>query len=96
MRSIRARLTVRGFKDRQLRAWGSTNKSTRYHRKLVGNRPEMMPLDAHLFADLKTAVGRHVVVTAWMDKDDNDRFKCGTPDELSSTLRRVWTLVPEC
>ena len=56
--------TAARHEDRQLRAWGSTNKGTRYHHSLVGNRPEMMPLDAHLFADLKTAVSRHVVVTA--------------------------------
>ena len=28
---------------------------------LVGNRPEMSPLDAHLFADLKRAIRRHIV-----------------------------------
>ena len=89
-------IASRGFnKNRQLRAWGSTNKGTRYYHSLVGNRPEMMPLDSHLFADLKTAVGRHVVVTAGLDKDDETRFKIGTPGELSSTLRKVWTLVPE-
>lgn len=88
-------IASRGFKDRQLRAWGSTNKGTRYHHSLVGNRPEMMPMDAHLFADLKTAVGRHVVVTAGRDKDDETRCKHGTPRELSATLRKAWTVVPE-
>ena len=88
-------IASRGFKDRQLRAWGSTNRGTRYHHSLVGNRPEMMPLDAHLFADLKTAVGRHVVITAGLDEDDGTRFKIGTPGELSDTLRRVWKVEPQ-
>ena len=88
-------IASRGFKDRQLRAWGSVNKGTRYHHSLVGNRPEMSPLDTHLFADLKTAVGRHVVMTCGLDLDDERRFKMGSPGELSDTLRRTWTVEPE-
>eukprot|EP00966_Prymnesium_polylepis_P216927 5020919-Prymnesium_polylepis.1 len=37
-----------------------------------------MPLDAHLFADLKTAVSRHVIVTAGLGVEDENRFKIGT------------------
>ena len=92
-------IASRGFKDRQLRAWGSVNKGTRYYHSLVGNRdgnrPEMCPLDAHLFADLKMAVSRHVVMTAVLDVDDPRRFKMGTPTELSDTLCRCWTVYPE-
>ena len=66
----------------------------RYHHSLVGNRPEMCPLDAHLFADLKTAVNRNVTVTAGLDVEDESRFKMGTPTELSETLRRTWSVVP--
>ena len=43
-------IASRGFKDRQLRAWGSVNKGTRYHHSLVGNRPEMCPLDCILIS----------------------------------------------
>ena len=88
-------IAARGFKDRQLRAWGSVNKGTRYHHSLVGNRPEMCPLDAHLFADLKEAVRKHVVMTCVLDKEDESRFKMGTPGELSATLIRTWTSHPE-
>lgn len=83
-KEAQAYIASRGFKDRQLRAWGGTNKGTHYYHRLVGNRPEMMPLDAHLFADLKTAIRRHIVATAGLDKDE--RFKCGTEGELSQTL----------
>jgi hypothetical protein len=51
--------------------------------------------DAHLFSDLKSAVTRHVVVSAGRDLEDESRFKMGTPGELSETLRTVWSLVPE-
>eukprot|EP00966_Prymnesium_polylepis_P319026 7368473-Prymnesium_polylepis.1 len=54
----------------------------------------MCPLDAHLFADLKHAVSKHVVMTCGLDLDDEKRFKMGTPKELSDTLRRTWTVHP--
>ena len=88
-------IASRGFKDRQLRAWGGVNKDTRYYHSLVGNRPEMCPLDAHLFADLKTAVNKHVVMTCGLRVDDPLRFKMGTPKELAQTLVRTWAVSPE-
>ena len=71
------------------------NKGTRYYHSLVGNRPEMCPLDAHLFADLKIAVNKHVVMTCGLRVDDPLRFKMGTPQELAQTLVRSWSVSPE-
>jgi len=80
-----------GFKDRQWRAWGKVNKGTRYHRRLVGNRPELMPLDAHLNSDLKHEARKLVISTSGhLDEGDERRFGYGTPDALSKTLIHAW------
>eukprot|EP00966_Prymnesium_polylepis_P316576 7315236-Prymnesium_polylepis.3 len=52
-----------------------------------------MPLDSHLFADLKKAIQRHVMLTA--ERGDDSRFEMGTPEALSDALRRTWTTHPE-
>ena len=71
-------LASRGFKDRQWRAWGKVNKGTRYHRRLVGNRPELMPLDAHLNSDLKHEARKLVISTSGhLDEGDERRFGYG-------------------
>ena len=52
----------------------------------------MMPLDSHLFSDLKKAIQRHVMLTA---ERDCSRFKMGTPEELSDALIHTWISHPE-
>ena len=48
----RAYMASRGFgPERLLVAQSGTNDGTRYAEKLVGNSPELMPLDNNLFAD---------------------------------------------
>ena len=47
-------IELKGFKDRQLRCEGNTNKNTRYENKVVGDSPEICrALDAYGFADFK-------------------------------------------
>ena len=90
-------LEERGFGNRQLRAWGDTNSDfRRYHWCLVGNRPEMMPLDCHLFFDLADNNDKNITLTSSRPmgpKDDpcqHGRFGAGTPTHLSHSLRRTW------
>ena len=50
---------------------------------LVGNRPEFMPLDTNLFADLKTRVRQHVCMAP-------EAFNIGNVKNLQSAVKRVW------
>ena len=54
-------LASRGFANRQWRARGATNDKIdkNYHNKLMGDSPELMPLDSSLFRDLIEKVKRH-------------------------------------
>lgn len=61
---------------------------------VVGNRPEMMPLDFHLFEDLDVAVLNNVVCTASLPIGDELRYAMGTPTELSSAVHRTWESHP--
>lgn len=84
-----------GFKHRQLRCLGDTNKGTIYEAKLVGNSPEICRgLDSHGFADLEASVLHHTALTAVYDIDDKRAFRMGTPKEVWSTLTRCWEIAP--
>jgi len=93
-KGAQAHLESRGFKDRQIRCLGDTNKGTRYEGNLCGNSYELMPLDNNLFSDLKDTNKQNVIATANLALDDERRFKIGTPSELSSSLRRTWEYAP--
>ena len=88
--------TVKGFRpDRYLCAQGETNADNRYYRgSLVGNRPELMPLDSHLNADHEYGLMWHVAITSDLDKDDPKKFKMGTPQEVSDAMDRTWEIFP--
>ena len=76
-------LDERGFKDRQVRAWGDTNSEYwRYHESVVGDRPELNALDFHLFEDLDLATDQNIINTSSLDVDDPRRFLGGTPKQL--------------
>jgi hypothetical protein len=94
-------LEERGFRNRQLRAWGETNAEfRRYHWCLVGNRPEMMPLDCHLFFDLADNTDNNIALTSSLDLGPTDdpckygRYGAGTPTHLSHSLRLTWADYP--
>ena len=95
---FRARyLDSKGFPpSRLLCAQGSTNLGTRYAGKLVGNSPELMPLDSNLFADLEYAIKQHCALTHDLEKDDPRKFKLGTPQDVWNAMYRSWqTIRPE-
>ncbi len=45
------------------------NAGTAYEGRLVGNSPELNPLDCSLFADLTAGLTRHICMTSHMDDD---------------------------
>ena len=88
-------LASRGFADRQWRARGETNDKIdkNYRNKLMGDSPELMPLDSSLFGDLIEKVAMLVVSTGRMEGED--RYTMGTPDEAWRAMVEAWSLVPE-
>jgi hypothetical protein len=76
-----------GMHKRQIRAWGPTAAATlehacpitgdvtilinKYRFKLMGDSPEFMPLDRHLFNDLKLACKRNVSLTRMLPDIDS-------------------------
>ena len=89
-------MEARGFKNRQWRCVGETNKGTRYEGKLVGDSPEFCRgLDSHGFADLKVAMDYHSCLSCAMYPiGDARRFDTGTPAQVFSTMARCWTVAP--
>ena len=84
-------LEEQGFRDRQVRAWGETNREFyRYHECLVGNSPEMCPLDFHLFEDLEYAILQYIICTSSLPDGHPDKYQGGTPLQLSKTVRAAW------
>ena len=61
----------------------------RYHKSVVGDRPELCVLDFHLFGDLDFAIGQNIINTSSLPKGDPRRFDDGTPSELSSAILRT-------
>jgi hypothetical protein len=89
-----AHLESKGFPPcRLLCAQGSTNLGTRYAGKLVGNSPELMPLDSNLFSDLEYAIKQHCALTHDLANDDPRKFSIGTPTEVWSAMYRSWQMI---
>ena len=87
-------LEGKGFpRSRLLCAQGGTNWGTRYEGKLVGNSPELMPLDSNLFSDLEYAIKQHCALTHDLANDDPRKFKLGTPSDVWSALKRSWECI---
>ena len=76
----------RGFAERQWKARGETNDNVagHYRNKLMGDSPELMPLDSSLFGDLIEKVAWLVVATA--KADENNRYSMATPDLAWKTM----------
>ena len=88
-------IASRGFSDRQWRAQGTRNDDVAVHycNCLMGDSPEMMPLDSSIFSDLIEKVAFLVVSTA--NRLGNGRYTMGTPDEAWRSMAAAWELVPE-
>eukprot|EP00966_Prymnesium_polylepis_P158986 3674688-Prymnesium_polylepis.2 len=84
-------LEKRGFKDRQVRAWGDCNENYwRYHKAVPGDRPELCALDFSLFNDFTFAIKENIKRTGHLPIGDKRRYDNGTPQQLSSAMRRTW------
>ena len=88
---------IHNMRDRQLRAYGDTNKGSKYYyRKVVGDSPELCPLDNYLFADLERCINFHVALSSFFpDHTDSRCFHLGTPQQVESTMFRCWEVEPK-
>ena len=62
----------------------------RFWGRVVGNSPELMPLDKRLNKDLHEAVNQHYILTNDLLKEDPRRFGMETPRQVASSYIRVW------
>ena len=85
-----------GFgKDRMLSCKGDTAKwEARYKDKLVGNSPELMPLDSNLFSDFEYGMRQHIALTSILPNENPFKMGKGTPDELLNTMKKTWEVTP--
>jgi hypothetical protein len=81
--------------DRQIKICGEENNSKvakRYRNCLPGDSPELMPLDCHLFADLKEGAAKNVALTFHIKENDDDaalKYSFATPKKVYSALQRT-------
>ena len=54
----------------------------RYQNKLPGDSPEVMPLDSHLFNDIREGLARNIALSYWMDEDDPLKYDGSTPEKI--------------
>ena len=67
--------------------WSWTNI---YWNRLMGDSPELMPLDRHLFEDLKYGCRMNVGATRWMGNKDPGKFLFNTPGNAWKSLVKAW------
>ena len=98
-----------GMTHRQIRAWGPTSNAyiehidsegkvtrmvNKYRFKLMGDSPEFMPLDRHLFNDVKLACKRNVSLTRVLPDADSRKFWFNTPKRAFRSLAKTWQHSP--
>jgi hypothetical protein len=85
----------RGFAGRQWRSNAETDLliAGHYRGKLMGDSPELMPLDSSLFSDLIEKVAWLVVSTASLPEEE--RYTMRTPNPAWRTMVAAWSQVPE-
>ena len=66
----------------------------RYKDKLMGDSPEFMPCDRHLFNDLKLACKRNVSMTRNLPDEDSRKFWFNTPKRAFRSLAKSWQHSP--
>jgi len=82
--------------ERQMCIKGGTNDEVAGHyvNKLVGDSPELMPLDSNLFSYYENAMKLNIAHTDILPHDHEEKFLIGTPADVQKTMLRTWELVP--
>ena len=61
----------------------------KYNTNPIGNSPEFMPWDAHLNADVHSALDLHCTVARNLPKDDTRKFDASTPNNMLRAYERI-------
>lgn len=85
-------MKLRGMYHRQVRNLKEACDDSRHDGRLVGNSPELMPLDNNLFADLQRALLEHAYLTS--DVTDETRFCLATVRGMWNAIERTWEVAP--
>ncbi len=93
MTDTEAKLYMRqkGYFDRLIKPELGCNKGTIYEDRLVGNSPELNPLDCSLFADLTNALTMHICLTDELESADQRKFTLTSPDRIEHAIDRLWS-----
>ena len=54
----------------------------RYQNKLPGDSSESMPLDCHLFRDIREGLARNIALSLYMKKDTSKKYDSSTPSKI--------------
>ena len=81
----------RTWADRFIRLRGKYNEmvSKSYKNGLPGDSPELMPLDCHLFSDIKEGVARNVAFSFFLDDNDPDKYSLSTPINTFKAIQKT-------
>ena len=95
LKQMTAKSTVKwmkkeGFYKRWLIPQLGLNAFTVYANRPVGNRPEFMPLDNSLNADIQFSLSLHCAITAYLDDNDERKFSMRTPLTIVEGIRRIY------
>lgn len=82
---------TRRWADRFLRILGKYNdRVTKYYQdSLPGDSPELMPLDNHLFFDVKEGTARNVAFSFFLPDSDADKYSLRTPRHVFDSIERT-------
>jgi len=83
-------MSDKGYKDHLILPQLGCNDGTNYKNRMVGMRPEMMPLDAHLNQDTHESVDRHCNLTSHLPDNDPRKYSKRTPNKLREAYKRIW------
>ena len=93
-KSAQDHILIRGFWHRQWMANDLTNGKIhgRYRNRLMGDSPELMPLDSSLFNDLIKGIALNIVATGSIGR--GRRYSMGLPVNAWRTMTAVWETTP--
>ena len=83
-------MQAKGYTQHLILPQFDCNKGTVYANRMVGMRPEIMPLDCHLNQDIHSCVERHINMTSHLPDDHPDKFSKRTPKHTQSAYKRIW------
>ena len=66
------------------------DSKTRHEDTVVGNSPEVMPLDNSLNRDIQNSHGVHCIMTNHLAHNDIRQFSKGTPNLIDRGIRHIW------